>query len=164
MIPICEEKLEPITESGCLVWTGAASAHGYGSIRYRYKHYLVHRAAWQNAHGDIPEGMHVLHKCDVPPCCRVDHLFLGTNQDNIADSVKKGRRKGVVGRRWQSRKGKTCNWTTKEVSARLRRRAFASTETLAEELAQGVSQRTLAKKYGVAQATISRAAKGYRKC
>lgn len=51
----------------------------------------VHRLAWIEAHGPIPEGMHVLHKCDNPPCYNIEHLFLGTPADNAADKMRKGR-------------------------------------------------------------------------
>jgi len=52
----------------------------------------THRFAWELANGPIPEGMFVCHKCDNPPCCNVDHLFLGTPKENTTDMVNKGRR------------------------------------------------------------------------
>ena len=45
------------------------------------------------ANGPIPAGMQVLHRCDNPPCVRPDHLFLGTNKDNVDDKMAKGRHK-----------------------------------------------------------------------
>jgi hypothetical protein len=51
----------------------------------------THRAAWIAENGSIPEGLSVLHKCDVPACINLDHLFLGTNADNLADMAAKGR-------------------------------------------------------------------------
>jgi hypothetical protein len=158
MIPIPEEKLIPIPESGCLVWVGGATADGYGSIRYKYKHYLAHRVAWENANGPIADGLHVCHKCDVPSCCRVDHLFLGTNQENIADSVRKGRRKGITRNRPS---GLKYDWTEKDRAARLARRSIKNIEQLKNDRRNGATLRQLAKKYGVSSATAFRAIRGY---
>jgi HNH endonuclease len=72
-------------DTGCLIWAGAKS----GS--YGYLTFGVHRLAWEHANGPIPEGMQVLHKCDEPRCCNPDHLFLGTQAENMADKVRKGR-------------------------------------------------------------------------
>ena len=51
----------------------------------------AHRVAWMLAHGPIPRGMNVLHRCDVPRCVNPDHLFLGTQHDNVRDMIAKGR-------------------------------------------------------------------------
>jgi hypothetical protein len=52
----------------------------------------VHRVAWKEWIGPIPDGLCVLHRCDNPPCFNPDHLFLGTKTDNHEDMVRKGRR------------------------------------------------------------------------
>jgi hypothetical protein len=78
----------------CWLWRGPISHRGYGTTRLtsQGKRLLtVHRLMWTLRGGDIPEGVHVLHTCDIRHCVNPAHLFLGTNQDNIDDKVRKGR-------------------------------------------------------------------------
>lgn len=82
---------EAVTESGCKIWIGHVDKGGYGKIWFNGKCTRTHRVAFEVANGEIPQGLHVLHKCDVRCCVNPDHLFLGTNEDNIKDKVKKGR-------------------------------------------------------------------------
>jgi hypothetical protein len=82
---------------GCTLWKGAVSGendYGYfqaGSNRKTSRVVRAHRFAWEMAHGAIPEGLDVLHKCDTPLCVNVAHLFLGTQRDNYRDMREKRR-------------------------------------------------------------------------
>lgn len=82
---------EFITECGCQIWTAGADGNGYGQFRFEGKLIGSHRASWIASRGPIPNGLHVLHRCDTPPCINPDHLFLGTPADNVADMIRKGR-------------------------------------------------------------------------
>ncbi len=75
----------------CWVWTGARASKGYGAFMCWPKTRVAHRVAYSMTYGPIPAGMCVLHRCDTPPCCRPDHLFLGTRADNNRDMMEKGR-------------------------------------------------------------------------
>lgn len=75
----------------CWEWNGACNENGYGNFSVKYKMYKAHRMAYILTFGNIPNGLFVCHKCDNPSCCNPSHLFLGTNQDNVTDMVKKGR-------------------------------------------------------------------------
>ena len=86
-------------DDGCWPWNGYRDAKGYGSVHVEGQTEKAHRVAYFIEHGYIPEGMHVLHRCDNPPCCRPDHLFLGTNEENVHDKVAKGRDIKVHGER-----------------------------------------------------------------
>ena len=77
--------------NGCLEWTGA-KANGYGRFMVNGKYVKTHRLAWELANErEVPPDMMVCHHCDNPPCCNPEHLFLGTNADNLGDMAAKGR-------------------------------------------------------------------------
>lgn len=76
---------------GCWVWTGAKTKFGYGWFYMNNLNFKAHRVSWTNWIGFIPNHLQVLHKCDNPSCVRPDHLFLGSQKDNMADMVIKGR-------------------------------------------------------------------------
>lgn len=80
-----------VDENGCHIWQRGANSYGYGIIRNGEKKVGAHRFAWERANGSIPEGMVICHSCDVPACVNVEHLFLGTQRDNLRDAAAKGR-------------------------------------------------------------------------
>ena len=83
-------------ENGCIEFNGFRNKYGYGVINIGGKNQLVHRVAYEEFVGKIPDGVHVCHTCDNPSCWNTDHLFLGTPQDNMSDKVSKDRqRKGA---------------------------------------------------------------------
>jgi hypothetical protein len=133
------------TATGCILWAGGTNRKGYGQLGSGGKYAPVigaHRASYELFVGHIPDDLHVLHRCDNPPCVNPTHLFLGTNADNKADSVAKGRH----------RKGErpTCTKLTEADVLAIRERYRRG----------GVSHRQLAKEYGVAHAQIGNLLRG----
>ena len=77
----------------CWEFQGSLSETGYSKVRDSQKDKMVrgHRVVWEYHNGPIPNGMCVLHKCDNPSCVKLEHLFLGTQKDNMRDMISKGR-------------------------------------------------------------------------
>lgn len=78
-------------QDGCWGWTGLVDNCGYGTMSIYKKGWKAHRYSWTIHNGEIPEDGHVLHKCDNPPCCNPEHLFLGNPKINAMDRAAKGR-------------------------------------------------------------------------
>jgi len=77
--------------SGCWNWQGSMTSDFYGRIRVGDKVMATHRLAYTVAHGSIPRGKVVRHKCDNPRCCNPGHLVIGDHEDNAQDMVDRGR-------------------------------------------------------------------------
>jgi hypothetical protein len=85
-----------VKTDGCWEWSGFTDEMGYGRVSAftsddRWVPHLAHRISWELHFGPIPDELLVLHRCDNPPCSRPDHLFLGTQLDNVRDCIAKGR-------------------------------------------------------------------------
>lgn len=83
--------------NGCWEWQRSIDNSGYGRVNIDGKIWLTHRLSWTIHNGPIPKttsgrGMSVCHKCDNPKCINPDHLFLGTDKDNVHDAIHKNRR------------------------------------------------------------------------
>ncbi len=76
--------------SGCLIWTGAVGAAGYGHLRIAGVLIGAHRRSYELAVGPIPTGALVCHRCDVRRCVEPTHLFVGSVRDNLEDARAKG--------------------------------------------------------------------------
>ena len=75
----------------CWLWNGVKDDHGYGKMSLNGHEERVHRIMYKLVNGEIPNGLFVLHRCDTPACVNPDHLFVGTQKDNMQDCIKKGR-------------------------------------------------------------------------
>ena len=77
-----EESAMPVTETGCLLWSGAMYPKGYGCIKVNGVNTGAHIFAWERVHGKVPKEYMIDHKCHTPACCNPDHLRLATRSQN----------------------------------------------------------------------------------
>lgn len=122
----------------CWQWTASTNASGYGTFATRRGSQLAHRVSFLLHCGDIPPGMCVLHRCDNRRCVNPAHLFLGTHTQNMEDMKVKGRAVGHRGER-----NPRAILTERDV------------QSIRDEIANGVSQKSLAFRYAVSKQTIS---------
>lgn len=87
-----EKRIRKEVQSDCWIWLLAKDKNGYGVAHKGRKNFRAHRVSYEAFIGYVPPHLYVLHRCDNPPCVNPDHLFLGTNQDNMDDMVLKGRK------------------------------------------------------------------------
>jgi DNA-binding CsgD family transcriptional regulator len=80
-------------DSGCWEWTASLAGVGYGQLKLPLtrKQIYAHRLSYLMHLGEIPEGQYVLHRCDNPKCVNPEHLWLGTQKDNLQDMKRKDR-------------------------------------------------------------------------
>lgn len=135
--------------SGCWLWEGAVFNHGYGVFQSKHggKRWVTtaHRASWILHNGPIPAGMIVCHKCDNPMCVNPDHLFIGTDKDNVHDAIRKGRFQSAANPFYQ--KGSARR------NALLNEQDVRDIRVMREV---GMSCRLVAAEYGVSTACIER--------
>ena len=137
---------KPGSNDGCHLFEGRKDSYGYGQIKDKGKSVAVHRWVWEQAHGPIPEGRHVLHSCDKPACVNVSHLHLGTHADNMREKMERGR----------------CGY--RPIGAEHKRPMAKITEKQAIEikalLARGYRQSDIARDYRISRSMISDIATG----
>ena len=130
--------------NGCWIWDGALNANGYGIATGG----LAHRIAYEAYVGPIPDGMNVNHRCDVRRCVNPDHLWIGTQIENIADAKAKKRMRGPTDRGGErhplAKLTATDVWRLRDI------------------LSRGVKQKEVAKMFGISSTQVSRIARGTR--
>lgn len=128
--------------SECWFWVGNRCDLGYGI----FQNQKAHRVSWEMHRGPIPKGLKVCHRCDVRCCVNPDHLFLGTQADNVRDMVEKGRGVSVP---LHGERNPQSRLTAEQVREMRRIRA-----------ANGTSYRLLGEMFGVTTMTAHRAVTG----
>lgn len=83
----------PVTETGCWLWDAGVDENGYGVFTFQRngRYHRAHRISWMLFVGGIPKGKQVNHKCHVPSCVNPNHLYLGTQLENMRDMWESGR-------------------------------------------------------------------------
>jgi hypothetical protein len=138
-------------ESPCWLWQGYRMWKGYGHIQIKGSPKRVHRIAYEVFVDSIPKKLLVLHRCDNPACCNPQHLFVGTQKQNIADSLSKkrfsvGPKNGMFGR-----KGPTHPCYNNGKPKRLTVEKVRSIFSLYR---QGRMQKDIAKSFGISRQTV----------
>lgn len=134
--------------TGCWNWVKCKTG-GYGNIGYNKFVFLAHRVSYALFIGTFDESLLVCHKCDNPACVNPDHLFIGTQGDNMRDCISKKR----FNRQNDIRKGeKNSGFKISD----------AQIMEIFNKITTGLSQTKIAKEYGIGDSSVSRIKRGYR--
>ena len=151
-----EQRYIPEPNTGCWLWTGYVDKDGYGIFctgskqSKTQRNIKAHRLAFELFCGPIPDEKLVCHKCDNPSCVNPEHLFTGTPADNVADMVRKGRRRDG-GKAHPGDKNGNAKLTASDV-------AFIRKAHIANSRKGPNSTSFLASKFGVGSSAIQRIA------
>jgi hypothetical protein len=134
-----------VAKSGdCWEWVGTRRPEGYGLFWNGERQVRAHRFAWELVNGPIPAGLSLCHSCDNPPCVRPDHLFVGTQRQNLEDMTRKGRRRSRPPVREQNGSANAMAKLTEEQVAHIKGMAAA-----------GHYHDDIAARFGVTRANVS---------
>lgn len=134
--------LNEAPEGACWSWQRLTNGEGYGQLRVAGRMVYAHRLAYELGVGPIPEGLHVLHSCDNPRCINPGHLSAGTRSQNMKDCSERGR----------ARIPKPIKLGEENGASKLLEVDVRSIRRL---LAKGISQQSIADRFGVTQGAIS---------
>lgn len=146
------------TEHGCWLWTGATDLRGYGRFRGVGKSCLAHRFSYELHYGPIAVGALVLHHCDTPSCVRPDHLYAGTQADNVRDMWGRGRAKITSSFRnnpERARALRAMQKTKRGEEHPLARLSESDIHQIHDLYSKGLTQREIGKHFGIDQSTVS---------
>lgn len=139
-------RVERSDPDSCWEWTGARMASGYGRVWTGVHAGFSHRVAYELGIGESPGSLMVCHRCDNPPCCNPDHLFLGTRADNNRDARDKN-----IGR---------AKFGPDNHRARI---PTATVDLIRTRVAAGERQKDVASSLGLNKSYVSRVVRGQRR-
>ncbi len=122
----------------CWQWRMHKIYTGYGYFTLKNRPIRTNRISWIFSYGDIPDGLFVLHHCDNPSCCNPNHLFLGTQMDNMHDMISKGHKVVKTG--------------SSNFHAKLSEDDILNIRTM---YSNGIYQKDIAKQFGICQQSVS---------
>lgn len=157
------DKIAADPNTGCWHWTGACDRYDkpsgtHGRVRIDGVMQFAHRASFEAAHGPIPDGLIVRHRCDVPHCVNPDHLELGTRQDNVDDMMDRGR---GIGPRVAPPDGPVMPSVSAERNG-MARLDQAKIDAIRAMRKAGVSCSRVGDVFGVSKSYVSKVARGVR--
>lgn len=136
-------------KSGCLLWIGTIVPQGYGGVWSGGKSWLTHRLSWILHGREIPDGLSVLHHCDVRPCVNPDHLYVGTQTDNMRDVRERNRYA-----RGDKHGSKTHPETVARGETLSKKLTTADVVSIKRRLAAGDIQRAIAVDFGISRSMV----------